>query len=305
MQEVSNEEVKGVQSYVEKKEIDLITVPAITEFQPIRKEGVSDLVIPNAHASIVLDVNSGTILHYNNGKEKRQIASLTKMLTAIITIEEVNNLDEEVIIDEEAVYIAGTKIGCPRSGYCISERLKVGEKISVRSLLKAMLMNSANDSATALATHISGSVENFAKLMNKRARDMGLNDSNFCTPSGLEIDGKEETCYSTAYDIARIAAYSMKYDIIWEIMRLPEATVFSSDGKYSHDIMNTSQLLDKMPNCLGTKTGFTPLAGRSLLMGASNASDEHRIVAVVLDNPYRWQDIQQMADWAFDNYEWQ
>ncbi|MCK9379095.1 MAG: serine hydrolase [Candidatus Moranbacteria bacterium] len=275
----------------------------LSQFQPERKEKVDDLVLPDAHASLILDVDSGTILHYSNGKERRQIASLTKLMTAILVMERVKDLDEAVTIGDE-VYIEGTKVGCPRSGYCIGQRLQVGEQISARSLLTAMLMNSANDAATALGKHIGGSIEGFSELMNARANELGLRDSHFCTPSGLEIDGHENECYSTAYDIARIAAYSMKFDLIWDIMRMPPHTIYSIDGKLAHDILNTDQVLDQVPNCLGGKTGFTPLAGSSLLMGATDSTGKHKIVAVLLDDPYRWQDIKTMIDWTFDSCEW-
>lgn len=289
---------------------DDIKAPAsalpIAPLRPVKKEGIADLVVPSAHSSIILDVDSGTILHYQNGREKRQIASLTKLMTAILVIEKVANLDEEVTIAEEAVYIEGTKIGCPRSGYCISERLKVGEKVRVRDLLKAMLMNSANDAAQSLGKHIAGTEEKFAEMMNDRAKEMGLKDSHFCTASGLETDGKESECYSTAYDIARIAAYSMQHNLIWEIMRLPNNTVISScDGKYQHQILNTDLVMDQIPNCLGGKTGFTPLAGHSLLMAATDFTKKHRVVAVTLDDPYRWQDVKEMISWAFGSYDWQ
>jgi D-alanyl-D-alanine carboxypeptidase len=220
-------------------------------------------------------------------------------------MEKVSNLDEAVTIDEDSVYSEGTRIGCPRSGYCISQRLKVGEKISVISLLKAMLMNSANDAAIALAKHISGSEEEFVKLMNNKAKEMGLSDSNFCTASGLEPEGRESECYSSAYDIGNIAAYSMKYDLIWDIMRLPNNTIVSSiDGTCTHNIINTDLVLNDITNCIGGKTGFTPLAGRSLLLAASDPTGKHKVIAVLLDDPYRWQDIKTMIDWTFDSYEW-
>lgn len=279
-----------------------LPVPVYT---PVKKEGAPDLKIPNAHSSIIIDVDSGTILHYDQGEKERQIASLTKMMTAVLVIEKIKDLDrEKVVIDEEAVYADGTKIGCPRSGYCPGTRLKVGEVISAKALLKAMLMNSANDSAIALAKHIGGSQEGFAKMMNEKAKEMGLKNSNFCTPSGLEIDGKEDQCYSSAYDIARIAAYSMKYKIIWDIFQIPSTVIHSVDEKISHEIMNTNALLDEMPGCLGAKTGFTPLAGTSLLLGATDDLKKHKIVAVLLDDPYRWQDVKDMVDWAFNSYEW-
>lgn len=299
----AQEDVKGVEKYKEESIATPILPP--TRFQPVRKEGVGDLRVPNAHASLVLDVESGTILHYENGKAQRQIASLTKMMTAVLVMEKVKDLDEAVVIDEESVYAEGTKIGCPRSGYCISQRLKIGEKISVRSLLKAMLMNSANDAAIALGKHIGGSQENFAKMMNEKALSLGLTDSHFCTPSGLEIEGREAECYSSAYDIARIAAYAMKYELLWEIFRLPSNTAITSlDGGLTHTILNTDLVLDQIPNVIGGKTGFTPLAGYSLLMAVADPTTKHRVIAVLLDDPARWQDIRSMLDWTFGSYNW-
>lgn len=291
-------EVQGEEARNEEIFADSSTVP-------VRNEGITDLAVPNAHSSLVLDVGTGTILHYDNGREHRPIASLTKLMTAVLVMEKIKDLSEETIIDSDAVYAEGTKIGCPRSGYCISPRLKVGEKISVMNLLKAMLMNSANDAAIALAKHVSGTEEKFVELMNKKAQAMGLEDTHFCTSSGLEIEGKESECYSSAYDISRIAAYSMKYDLVWEIFRLPNnTTVYSADGTCSHQIINTDLVLDQIPNCLGGKTGFTPMAGHSLLLAASDATGKHKIIAVVLDDPYRWQDVRKMVDWAFRAYAW-
>ncbi len=279
---------------------------SLSGYVPYRKEGIADLVIPNAHASLVIDAQSGTILHYFNGKERRQIASLTKMMTAVLVMENIKDLNEPVTIGEDEVYIEGTKIGCPRSGYCISQRLKVGEKISAESLLKAMLMNSANDAALALGKHIGGgSEQKFVEMMNEKAKNLGLSDTHFCTPSGLEIDGHESECYSSAYDIARITAYALRYDHIWKIFRLPNNSEISSvDGKLTHIILNTDLILGEIPNCLGGKTGFTPLAGHSLLMAATDPGKKHTVIAVLLDDPYRWQDIRTMIDWSFKSYEW-
>lgn len=298
--------VKGVES-TNKIEAPKPKAQAVEnpQFQPYRKEGIKDLVVPGAHASVIIDADTGTILHYNEGRTQRQIASLTKLMTAVVVMEKIKDLNEVVTVDEEAVYADGTKVGCPRSGYCISQRLKVGEKITVRSLLQAMLMNSANDAAIALANHISGSQEAFSGVMNSKAKELGLSDTNFCTPSGLEIDGRESECYSSAYDIARIAAYSLRYDTIWRISRMPNNSIITStDGKLEHTILNTDQLLDQMPNIIGAKTGFTPLAGYSLLMAVSDPSTKHRIVAVVLDDITRWQDIKTMVSWAFGSYAW-
>lgn len=270
---------------------------------PVRKENIPDLKIW-AGSSVVIDVESGTIIHFDNGKKKTQIASLTKMMTAILVMEKINNLNEEVIITKEATHLPGTVVGCPRSGYCLSNRLYEGEKVRASDLLKAMLMNSANDSATALAIHIGGSVEKFSQMMNDKAWELGLRDTNFCTPSGLEIDGQEEQCHSTAYDIARVGAYSLKYEKIWEIMRIPEERFFSSNGKYMHELKNTDLLLSTLPNCLGGKTGFTPLAGKSLLTGMTDISGKHKIIAVLLNDENRWEDMKILTNWIWENYIW-
>jgi D-alanyl-D-alanine carboxypeptidase len=121
----------------------------------------------------------------------------------------------------------------------------------------------------------------------------------------LEIDGRESECYSSAYDIARIAAYATKFDLIWQIFHLPNHTMITSvDGKYSHDILNTDVAIDQIPNCLGGKTGFTPLAGYSLMMAVSDPTKKHKIISVVLDDPQRWVDVKTMVDWTFQSYEW-
>jgi len=254
-----------------------------------------------ASSSVVIDVDSGTILHYDNGRTKIPIASLTKMMTAVIVMEKVKNLDDPVTIDEEAVLTEGTKVGCPRSGYCVNERLHEGEKVTVKDLLMAMLLNSANDAAVALGNHIAGTQKGFAELMNEKAKDLNLGDSKFCNPSGLD----EDDCYSSAYDLARITAYSMRYDLIWKIMKIPEVEINSCDGKYSHILKNTDLLLGQTPNCLGGKTGFTYNAGKSLMMAAADPqTGRHKIIAVILNDNNRWEDMSALINWTFENYEW-
>jgi len=301
----------GIVEGIETQKVEVAVAPKKTEiftsqYQSTRKAGVVDLTLSGAHASVVIDADAGTILHYDKGREQRQIASLTKLMTATLVMEKVKNLDEEVVIDDEAVYVEGTKIGCPRSGYCISQRLRIGEKISVRSLLQAMLMNSANDAAIALGKHIAGSQDAFADLMNQKAKELGLSDTHFCTPSGLEPEGREAQCFSSAYDIARIAAYSMRYETVWKMFKLPNNSVITSiDGKTAHTILNTDLAIDQVPNLLGGKTGFTPLAGYSLLMGATDPTGKHRVIAVLLDDPTRWVDMKATLGWTFASYQWE
>lgn len=273
-------------------------------FRPELKPYAPGISIVTAHASIILDADSGKVLYENSADERRQIASLTKLFTATLVIEKVKNLDEWVTIDEEAVYAEGTRVGCPRSGFCNGVRLKIGEQVSVRDLLKAALMNSANDAAIALGKHIGGTQEGFAKIMNARVKELGLHNTHFCTPSGLEPDGREQECYSSARDVALITAHALQYDILWDMMRLEKTFITSRDGQQSHEIFNTDELLGQFPYLLGTKTGFTPLAGYSLLAVATDQSQNHRVIAVLLDDPYRWQSIRSMFDWSFHAVDW-
>ncbi len=272
-------------------------------FVPIKNEDYYDLKLW-AGSSVSIDVDSGTILHYDNGRKRTQIASLTKIMTAMLVVENIKDLEEEVIITKEAIFLPGTTVGCPTSGVCLSNTLYTGEKVKVIDLLKAMLMNSANDAAYSLALHIAGSENKFVEMMNKKAKDLGLEDTHFCTASGLEIDGQESECYSSAYDIARIAAASLNHSLIWKIMRIPEERIYSTDGTYMHELKNTDILLEELPNCIGGKTGFTPLAGKSLLFAGTDPSGKHRVVMVILNDEQRWEDMRTLNNWVFQNYKW-
>lgn len=299
------ESVRGAQDF--KREVDRVYLEnlfPIEEDIPVRQMSYEGIALPNAHSSLILDARSGVILYHSRGTERRQIASLTKMMTALLVMENIQSLDERVIITNDVYGVEGTVVGCPRTGYCTSNRLSEGEQLTVRDLLRAMLMNSANDAALALGIHISGSEEMFVAKMNERARELGLKDTHFCTPSGLEPEGRENLCYSTAYDIARITAKALPYEDIWKILQTSPMTIYSVDGRRSHDILNTDQILGT-PNIMGAKTGFTPFAGRSLLAVAHDGKGNNPVIAVLLDDPYRWQDIKEMLAWAYRAYKWE
>ena len=271
-------------------------------FFPQKKKDYADVSVL-AGASVVIDVDSGTMLHFDKGRDHMPIASLTKVMTAAVVMEKVPDLNEIVTIDKEALSVDGAKVGCPTSvlSKCTAERLHVGEKITVEDLLTAMLIDSANDAAVALGKHVAGSQKAFAEMMNQKAEELNLGDSHFCNPSGLDMEG----CYSSASDLARIAAYSMKYDKLWKIMNTQADSVASCDGKYEHLLKNTDMLLGQIPNCLGGKTGFTYNAGKSLMLAAADPENEkHRIIAVILNDNNRWKDMQELIDWTFNNYEW-
>ncbi len=298
-----NGESKKVTKTIDSKEALVKTI-----YQPVRKMDSIDLEV-SATSAVILDVDSGGVLYSKNATERRSIASLTKLVTAMIVIDRVQNLDEEVIIPESVMTIDGTKVGCLTSTTCEYERMYVGERVRVKDLLSAMLISSANDAATTLAIHISGSEEGFSKLMNARMKEIGAINSNFCRPSGLEIDDEEneDTCYSTAYDISRVVSHLLryeKYDLLWDIMKTEESSFTDIDNTVEHTLKSTDRILGEVPNIVGGKTGFTPRAGYSLMMTMESSDKQHKIISIVLDDMNRFDDVQEMANWAFRSYEW-
>lgn len=282
------------------------TFPPIS-YIPLRNDDAQNLEVTTAHAAIVLDVNSGTILYEKNSTEHRSIASITKMLTAMIVIDRVQNLDEYVRVPPELYKIEGTRVGCITSARCDGPQLLEGTEVRVRDLLSAMLVASANDAATLLGYHIAGSEEDFAQLMNLRVKELGLTDSVFCRPSGLEVDIDTEKCYSSAYDIARIIGYlfaTEKYSVLWDILREQEKTFPTRDGTIVHEISTTNRILEDYDYIIGGKTGFTPRSGYSLALAARVPDEDYIIVSVVLDDPERFTDVQVMSEWAFTNFAW-
>lgn len=300
----SPEKEKKLQAVLAKKN-DIVTQPI---YQPVKKDGYQELVVDGAHAAIVFDAESGTILWGKNATEKRSVASITKLVTAMVAIDRIQDLDDVVVIPEDVISIEGTTVGCLTSVICTGERFHAGEKVRVRDLLKAMLIFSANDAATILGIHIAGSEEDFAKLMNARMKELGAGNTNFCRPSGLELDENEDACYSSAYDIARVLAHLRqykKYDVLWEIMRTEETIFTNVEGTIEHELKNTNRLIGKIDNLVGAKTGFTPRAGYCLALASTDDSGKHTVISVVLDDYNRFIDVEMMSQWAFDNYVWQ
>jgi D-alanyl-D-alanine carboxypeptidase len=276
---------------------------------PKKEEGIGNTYV-RAKAAIAIDVDSGEILHSQNIDKKLPIASLTKMMTALVTIDNIKNLKSEVVtIDGEVCRTPTSVIGCPSSTYCISDTLKLGEKVRASDLLEAMLVNSANDAAVALGKHIAGSQEDFAKLMNKKAKEIGLKNTHFCNPSGLDDDNNPKKCYSTARDVAQISVYALKnekYKDLWRIFGVKERWFNSIDGKMKHKYASTNILMDSMSNCIGAKTGFTYEAGKTLMMMANHPKNKNiKVVTVILNDPYRFDDAKSLFDWIFENYSWE
>ncbi|MDE7439749.1 MAG: D-alanyl-D-alanine carboxypeptidase, partial [Clostridia bacterium] len=213
----------------------------------------------SAQAEIAMELSTGRILTEGNAHARLPMASTTKILTAIIIIEDCN-LDEEITVPDKAVGVEGSSI-----------YLQKDEKIDIRDLLYGLMLRSGNDSATALALHHSGSIEKFAEVMNERAKKMGAEHSHFKNPSGLPDDEH----YTTAYDLCTIACYAMKNETFREIVSTTNYT-----GKYKN-FVNKNKMLYKYKSANGIKTGYTVKAGRCLVSSAEqNGMD---IVCVVLN----------------------
>lgn len=235
----------------------------------------------NAQAAVVVEESSGRVLYEKNANQKRSIASTTKIMTAIVALENAD-VDEEVIISKRAAGIGGSAIG-----------LQSGQKFTLREMLYALLMASANDAAIAIAEHIGGTVEDFSKMMNIKAASLGMDRSNFVSPHGLDRDNQ----YSTAYDMALITIEALKNPLFAEIV--------STKSSYipGHNLYNTNELLGSCPGVDGVKTGYTGKAGRCLVTTVKRG--DMRLISVVLGSPTntaRANASRNLIDYCYESF---
>ncbi len=233
----------------------------------------------SAKSAILYEPKTETILFSKDIHKTREIASTTKIMTAVVVLEN-SELDEIVTVPESCTGIEGTSL-----------YLKEGEKLSVSDLLYGMLLKSGNDAATTLAYYVGqGSVEDFVDMMNEKAEDLGLSGTHFKNPSGLPDDGH----YSTAYDMARLTAYAMENPGFCEIVSTKQKTVAE------RQLSNHNKLLWLYNGANGVKTGFTKVAGRCLVSSAER--DGLDLIAVTLSAPNDWNDHKTLFDYGFSNY---
>lgn len=236
----------------------------------------------NALAAVVVEESTGRILYSRNAMDKRSIASTTKIMTALVALENAN-VEDEVTVSKRAVSIGGSVVG-----------LREGQKYTLRELLYALLMISGNDAAIAIAEHVGGSVENFAVMMNERAKSLGAVNSRFVTPHGLD----RENQYSTAYDVALITIEALKHPLFREIVSTSKSYI------PGHSLYNTNELLGSCPGVDGVKTGYTGKAGRCLVTTAKR--NGMRLISVVLGSPTRGaraEASRRLLDYCFGNYK--
>lgn len=235
----------------------------------------------SAGAAIVLDIESGRILYEKNAYTRHSIASTTKIMTAIVALENGSD-DDDVLISKRAAAIGGSTVN-----------LKAGKTYKFKDLMYAMMLRSGNDAAIAIAEHIGGSVELFAEMMNRKAAEIGATNTNFVTPHGLD----DPQHYSTPYDLALITQYALKNEKFRNIVGTKNS-VFAGNN-----ITNTNEMLGLYPGADGVKTGYTGQAGRCLV--TSVTKNNWRIISVVLGcatRTVRAQNSKTLLDYAYDSY---
>ncbi len=232
----------------------------------------------SAKSAILLDGQTGRVLYEKLADKQSLIASTTKIMTALVVCEQTNVLDR-VRIPQEATGIEGS-----------SMYLKAGEVLTVQDLLYGLMLHSGNDAAVALAIYCGGTVEGFAELMNDKAHRLGLKDTHFVNPNGLDSPGH----YSTARDMAVLAAYAMENPIFAKTVSTKTVTVGN------RVLRNHNKLLWLLEGADGVKTGFTKAAGRILVSSCTRQG--RRLIAVTMNDRNDWRDHQQLMEDGFANY---
>lgn len=252
----------------------------------VETSATSEEIKINSRIAVVYDRATGNVIWGKDENKRTAMASTTKIMTAIVTVENAN-LDDIVTVSEKAAGTGGSRLG-----------LKKDDKISLRDLLYGLMLRSGNDSAIAIAEHVSGSVEEFANLMNEKSQELKLKDTHFVTPHGLD----DPEHYTTAYELARIADYALNNETIKKIVSSKYYTI--TINGYPKDLINTNELLGNLDGVYGVKTGFTNNAGRCLVT-AVNRNDMD-IITVVLQadtKKDRTKDSSEIIKYIYENYE--
>lgn len=234
----------------------------------------------SAESAIVIHADSGRVLYEKNADQRMLIASTTKIMTALVAVEQCA-MDETVTVKPEWAAVEGS-----------SMYLKAGETYTVEELLYGMLLSSGNDAATAIACHVAGDIPSFAVLMNEKAEELGMTGSSFENPHGL--DG--EAHYSTARDMAVLAARAMENETFAKIVGTRSTTIKGLT------YVNHNKLLSMCDGVIGVKTGFTKAAGRTLVSCCER--NGARLICVTLHAPDDWDDHAALYNWAYGAYEY-
>lgn len=247
---------------------------------PINVLGLSD----TARSTIVMDMDSGRILYKKNINEQRLIASITKIMTAVITIENID-ISKEITVGEEVLKMYGSNI-----------YIELGEKMTIKNLLYGLLLRSGNDAAIVLANNVCSSEDKFVELMNKKAKEIGMENTIFKNSHGLD---EETQNYSTAKDMAILSSYANNLEVYKEISKTKKWSIQTDKKSYVWN--NRNKLLYTYKYATGGKTGYTPKAGRTLVTTASK--DDLNLTIVTLNDSNEYTTHESLYDYAFDKYK--
>lgn len=263
-----------------------IAPPSQVSFLPIM-DGDAKEVKLDAASAILYDIKADRNLFEKNTKERLPIASLTKILNAIVIWEKFSP-NEQVTVASTAIKVDGER-----------QELYENETLSVRDLMQLMLIQSSNDAAYALRDYAAEKGIDLVKEMNNKAQELGMRDTSVLDPAGLNDAG-----YSTASDLVKAVQYALRYDALWGFSRESSATVTSTDGKVSHAIKSTNQLLGVLSDIVGGKTGYTDSALGCMIL-IVDIPGEDRVIAVILGSHSRFDDMKNLISWAKRVYRWQ
>lgn len=219
----------------------------------------------NAEAAVVMDADSGRLLYAQNPDKRLANASTTKIMTALLTLEQPDQ-DRYFTVDSDAIQVEGTTMG-----------LQPGDSVTLHQLAAGMLLPSGNDAANAAAVEIAGSEEAFVRLMNQRAAELGLENTQYRNPSGLDAEGH----YSSARDLATLAAHALENEDFADIVSKQEIRMAFGNPPYNRSLYTTNKLLERYPYAIGVKTGYTDGAGLCLVTAAEK--DGTRLIIVTLN----------------------
>lgn len=264
-----------------KKIVSLLLSVVVLFFIFPRNVSAQGMPSISAVSAVLINAETGSVIYEKNAYEKRAMASTTKIMTALLTIE-AGDLDKKFTVDSYAIQVEGTSMG-----------LRQGDIVTRRALLYGILLPSGNDAANAAAVSVSGSMSEFVKLMNKKAEALGLSDTYFANPSGLDAEGH----YTTAYDLAQLAREALKNPVFAEICCCADAQVEFGNPPYLRSLANSNKMLWQYEGCYGVKTGFTDNARRCLVSAAER--EGVRLICVTLNDPDDWRDHTSMLDYGF------
>ena len=257
-----------------------------SNYSPVRDFNVPEPEI-NAEAAILLDVASNKLLYVKNINKRLPIASLTKLMTAIVVVENLD-LDEVYIVPAESVNVDG-----------LGADLYRGEKIKGRDLLKIMLIKSSNDAAIAFVMAAQKRGIDLVGNMNQKARDVGMHDTRFSDAAGLNDDES----FSTASDLVKLVRQAADYELISETSRMPSAEIIALTSRI-YRITNTNQLLRRIPDIIIGKTGYTDKALGTMALEVGLGGD-NRVISIVLGSDDRFGETIKLIDWAKRAYKWE